>query len=898
MRAVPELWADLKYRLRALFRRGEMERELSEELRFHLEREADKYERAGIPREEAVRRARLAFGAVDAAKEESRDARGTVLLETLVRDARYALRGLRARPGFTLGVVLTLGLGIGANAAMFGIVDRLLFRPPAFLRDADRVHRVYLSWIQDGRPAIQRGMEFARFLDFRRDATSFDELAAFQSRRLPIGTGEAAREHFVGVVSATFFRFFDAPPALGRYFGEDEDRIPEGKQVVVLSYPFWQTMYGGRREVLGTQLQIDRMSCTIIGVAPEGFVGVGDRDVPAVYVPITAYAFALRGPVYPTMRRWSWMELMVRRKPDVSLERATADLSTALQRSWAADLENAARQPIESARPRAILASVQFARGPQAGDDSKVATWVSGVALIVLLIACANVANLLLSRAVTRRRELALRLALGVSRGRLMRQLFTESVVLAVAGGVAGLAIAEWGGTTLRALFLPPEAAAGVLGDARTLLFALAATLGAALLTGFLPAVQASRAEPARALNAGGRDSGGRRSRARTLLLLLQATLSVVLLVGAGLFVRSLHNVQAMRLGYDVDPVVFVEGNLRGTKLTQVEGMALDLRLAEAARAIPGVVAATPTASVPFWSNEGRGLWVPGVDSVRKLGRFLLQTGSPDYFRTVGTRILRGRAFDDHDVPTSARVLVVGEGMAKALWPGADPLGKCVRIGADTAPCSTVIGVAEDMRLRSLTDEREFSYYRPISQHDAAEGGLFVRVAGDAADYAELVRRTLQPLMPGTAYLTAVPLRTLVDPQMRSWRFAATMFAAFGGLALALAGIGLYSVIAYSVAQRRQEIGVRIALGAPRGRIVRLVVGSGMRVVVTGVVLGGALALWAGRWVAALLFHESAADPAVYIVVAAVLAGVALVATALPALAASRVDPNLALRAD
>ena len=893
-----EFWADLKYRLRALFRRSAMERELAEELRFHLEREAEKYQRAGALPEEALRRARLAFGGVDVAKEESRDARGTVLLETMLRDVRYALRGLKARPGFTLGVVLTLGLGIGANAAMFGIVDRLLFRPPAFLRDVDHVHRVYLTWLQDGRQEIQRGMAFPRFLDLRGDTGSFEEFAAFQSRQLPIGTGEAAREQIVGLVSSTFFRFFDAPAALGRYFGADEDRIPEGRAVAVLSYALWQTGYGGRRDVLGMQIQVDRMRCTIIGVAPQGFVGVGDREVPAVYVPITAYAFSVRGPAYPTVRTWSWMELLVRRKPDVSIERATADLTTALQRSWAADEGNSARYPAASAHPRAILGSVQFARGPQAGNDSKVATWVSGVALVVLLIACANVANLLLSRAVARRRELALRLALGVSRGRLIRQLFTESAVLAAAGGMAGLAVAEWGGATLRALFLPPEAAAGVLGDGRTLLFALGATAGAAVLTGLLPAFQASRADLAKALNVGGRDAGGRRSRARTLLLLVQATLSVVLLVGAGLFVRSLRNVQAMRLGYDVDPIVFVQANLRGTRLTDAEGMALDLRLAEAARTIPGVVAATPTASVPFWSNEGRGLWVPGVDSVRKLGRFLLQTGSPEYFRTLGTRILRGRAYDDHDGPTSALVLVVGEGMAHALWPGQDPLGKCVRIGAETEPCATVIGVAEDMRLRSLTDEREFSYYLPISQYEAAVGAYFVRVAGDAGDYAELVRRRLQPLMPGTSYVTAQPLGMLINPRMQSWRFAATMFVGFGGLALGLAAIGLYSVLAYNVAQRRQEIGVRIALGAPRGRIVRLIVASGVRVVVTGVVLGGALALWGGRWVASLLFHESPQDPVVYATVAAVLVGVALAATAMPALVASRVDPNVALRAD
>ena len=325
--------------------------------------------------------------------------------------------------------------------------------------------------------------------------------------------------------------------------------------------------------------------------------------------------------------------------------------------------------------------------------------------------------------------------------------------------------------------------------------------------------------------------------------------------------------------------------------------------MAGEARATPGVVGATPAPSVPFWGFEGRYLFVPGIDSVDRYGRFFLQAGNADYFRTLGTRILRGRAFDDRDGASSARVVVVSEGMANALWPGRDPIGRCVRISADTAPCSTVIGVSEEMRIRTLTEPkdglREFTYSIPISQFDdGAAGMLLVRVSGNAADYAETVRRRMQRIMPGAAYLTAAPLSNMLDPQIESWHTGATMFAAFAGLALAITGVGLYSVIAYGVAMRRQEIGVRIALGASRAHVVRLVVRGGLRLVIAGIAAGCVIALWSSHWVAGLLFKESAADPAVYAAVAAVLVGVAIVASAVPAIAAARVDPNDALRTD
>ena len=895
-----ELWNDLRFRMKSLFKRSALEAELDEELRFHVEREMEKYERTGVPPDEARRRARLAFGGIERVKEESRDLRGTVVLETMVQDLRYALRGLRAKAAFSLGVVVTLALGIGANAAMFGIVDRLLFRAPAFLRDADEVHRVYISWLSNNKDRTERQMQFPRYLDFVRWTHVFSSVAAFHTWRLAVGDGDAARERYITAASASYLDFFDARPVLGRFFTASDDSVPVGSPVIVLGYAYWQTQFAGRPDVLGKQLRVGHTLCTIIGVAPEHFTGMGDQAVTALFIPITTFAWDLREHDYSDEYTWSWLELIVRRKPGVSIAAANADLTTAFRRSWVAQATTYGQPALlASYRPRAAVGPVQLQRGPQAGAEGKVVAWVSGVTLIVLLIACANVANLLLSRALARRREIALRLALGVSRGRLIRQLLTETLVLAALGGLAGLGAAHWGAAMLRASFLSADVATGVLTDGRTLAVALVAVLITALLTGVAPATYAVRSNLSQTLGTGGREAGARRARTRTALLVLQATLSVVLLVGAGLFVRSLRNVRSMRLGYDVEPVLVVSDNRRGVTLTDAELTMLERRMVDEARATPGVVSATQVASVPFWSNEGAALYVPGVDSVSSRGSFYLQAGNADYFRTIGTRILRGRGFDNSDGERGPRVAVVSEGMADALWPGVDPLGKCIRIVTSTAPCRTVVGVAEDMRLRSLTADDEHAYYLPISQYSGeGTGMLLVRVAGRAADYAEPVRRRLQRLMPGAAYVTAEPFQKIVDPTMQSWRLGATMFVAFGGLAVILAGVGLYSVIAYGVAQRRQEIGVRIALGAPRAHVIRLVVRGALRLVVGGILAGSGVALWAGRWVASLLFHESPNDPVVYAMVAAVLVSVALIATAVPAFAASRVDPNVALRAD
>ena len=897
-----DMLSELRYRFRALFRRDAVERDLDDEMRFHLEQEARKLEPAGVPPTEAYRQARLAFGGLERIKDDTRDMSGVSWIETLGQDLRYAVRGLRARPAFAISVVLTLGLGIGANVAMFGIVDRLLIRPPAYLRDPSRVHRVYLTTVRDGRDVTDGSTEYARYLDLARFTKTLDATAVLSAERFAIGVGEDAREMPVGVVSASFWSFFDATPALGRYFTASEDSIPAGTPVTVLSYGFWQARYGGSPDVLGKTVQVGPVPCTIVGVAPPGFVGIPDEGEPAAFVPATLYGYgvsSMRGRVdYYDTYNWGWLSVIVRRKPSASIEATNADLTNAYRLSWAAERAISPAVPTtDAARPRASAGPVVLDRGPNATPVARIALWIGGVATIVLLIACANVANLLLARALFRRREIALRLALGASRRRLFAQLLTESLLLGSLGGLGGLAAAQWGGAILRSSFIRDTATADVIRDVRTLLFAGMAALFAGVLTGLVPALQAGRADLAPTLKAGAREGTYQRSRTRTVLLVLQGALSVLLLVGAGLFVRSLHNVRAMRLGYDVDPVLYVSPNLRGLRLPAPERAELARRLANAARTIPEVESAARGISVPFWSTEGLGFIVPGVDSVRRLGRFTVQMASADYFRTMGTRILRGRAFTDADRADGPLVAIVSQGMAEAVWPGKDAIGQCIKIDRPTDPCRMVVGIAENIHQNSLQVQR-LQYYLAIEQLRPEEAVVFVRTRGTATAYTETVRRELQKLMPGAGYVTVTPMRDIIDPRQRSWQLGATMFLVFGVLALALAAVGLYSVIAYGVAQRTPELGIRIALGAGGRDIVRLVLGEGLRFAVIGVVLGGGVALWAGRWVGPLLFSVSPTDPAVYGIVAVVLLVSAALASAIPAVRASRVDPNEALRLD
>ena len=829
-----------------------------------------------------------------------------VLVEQIFHDARYAIRGLRRTPAFAAGVVVTLALGIGANVAMFGIVDRLMFRPYPYLGDPDMVHRVYLRSWDRGTLRTNGSYEYTIYEDLKRWTTSFSQIAAFAHQTNAVGVGEAARERRVAQVSASFFAFYDAQPQLGRWFTAEEDTVPRGADVAVLGHDFWQSEYGGR-DVLGDVIYVGNIAATIVGVAPEGFAGVSDADPPAVYIPITTYAGAQPSqrinPDYYRRYNWGWMNVMVRRKPGVTVAQANADATQSFRRSWAVNREQEPQiPPVEVAKPFVEVSAMRVGAGPNSPLEAKTALWVTGVTVIVLLIACANVANLFVARALRRQRETAVRLALGVGRGRLLRQSLVESLVLALMGSAAGLVVAHWGGTAIRRMLMTSQRVSlDTLTDWRTIGAAVLVAVVVALLTGIVPILVTPRSDLTGSLKAGSRGAGYQRSRARTALLVVQGALSVVLLVGAGLFVKSLSRVKALRLGYDADPVLMVYRNMRGMETDSLMRIALRHSLLEAAQRIPAVENAAYVSSIPFWSTSGTNLFVAGIDSVRRLGRFTYQTGTPQMFDVLSTRIIRGRAFTDADREGAPRVVIVSEAMARVLWPEREAIGQCIHLETESAPCTTVVGIAENIvqQQDQLSTSSRYHYYLPIEQFRASGGSYVVlRVRGDPASHIETVRKALQPVMPGQSYVTVTALSDVVDGTRNSWELGATLFVAFGGLALIVAALGLYSVIGYSVAQRMHELGVRVALGAQTPDIVRLVVGQALRFAVVGVIIGIALSMLASRWVQPLLFQQSARDPSVYGLVAVVLLAAAVVASASPALRAAKADPNTALRAE
>jgi len=893
-------------RVRDWFHRNDLERDLAEELRFHRDRLERDARADGVRSELAPDVARRRFGNETRVKEEARDRWSLPWLDYIEQDLRYAFRGLRRSPGFAITVIATLGLGIGANAAMFGVIDRLMFRPYPSLHAPSQVDRVYLKtagWHSDNAYTV---FTYTRYLDLAKWSTDFSQYAAFVAETKGVGTGESATERGVLGVSAGFFDFFDAHPIMGRFFDASEDRIPAGANVAVLGYDYWTAALSGRRDVVGESIQVGNAAYTIVGVAPRHFIGVSEEFAPAVFVPITAYAVnegGGNGADYFLKYNWDWVQMIVRRKPGVTRSQASADLSNAFLRSWdASRLVHPQYRRADQARPVALAGPLKTAAGPNPGLEARTLLWVAGVAAIVLLIACANVANLLLARAMRRRRELALRRALGVSRGRLAAQAFTETLVLSMLGCVAGIVVAQWGGGVIRRLFITDTPGLDVATDWRTLGVATAAALVSAFATGAAPVFFGGRDDLAATLKSGARDGTYQRSTARAALLVVQGALSVALLVGAGLFVRSLSNVRGMRLGYDIDPVLLVEWERRGSIDSSVVA-SLRQRMLATALARPDVEHGAWVISPVF--SEGTStlnLSVPGIDSVSRRGRFTYAAGSPDYFATIGTHIIRGRSFTDADRAGTPLVVVVSEAMAETLWPGRDAVGQCIRVSwrsprPDTMPCTTVVGVAENA-VHDPAADYPLRYYLPEAQLGFAGRQMVLKMRRDPAAAAEEVRRSLQAVMPGHALVTARPARALVDAKRRSWLVGATMFAGFGVLALLVAAVGLYGVIAYTVAQRMHELGVRIALGAQARDVVRLVVGQGMSFAMTGVVVGLGVALLAARWIQPLLFNQSARDPLTFAGVSALIVLVAIVASAGPALRATRADPNTALRSD
>jgi putative ABC transport system permease protein len=888
---------------RILRGRADILTDVDDEIAAHLEATTNALIATGLDPDAARAEARRRFGDVattrrvmtSSAMRQHGRIRRRDRLDAFAFDLRYSLRQLRRAPGFSASVIVTLGLGLGANAAMFGLLDRLLLRPPAHVREAEQVRRVYLH-IPDGtREALVTEVSYRRLTELQQGAADVIDLAGVIQTTFIAGEGEEAREIRGALASSNFFPMLGVRPHLGRFPREGV----EGAQDLVLGFEWWRSAHGSDSAVIGRTIRIGTGAFTVVGIAPEAFTGIDIAQVDAWLPALAASAIWTHlPPTWPNEHSFSWLSIAGRLRDGASQDQAEELIGAAYRRS----LETQGGPDAAGAsRSGARLYPVLLQRGPERNDDTKVAIWLGVVAFIVLLLACTNVANLLLARAVDRQGEVAVRIALGVGRSRLVRQLLMETAILAAAGAAAGLVLAQLTDRALRVSLLGGVGLAERSLDGRTIVFAILMAILACGLSGLGPSWFATRTDVRAMLSAAGR--GIRRSsRFRTALLVSQTALSTVLLIGAGLFVRSLLTAQSTRLGYDADRLIIMTLRDRSRERGPGSGMSPVYReLAVRARAVPGVVATATTMQVPFAISGGTYIDVPGIDSVERLGQFRLNGVGDGYFETAGTRIIRGRALTREDRKGTPLVMVVSDSMARTLWPGRDAIGQCVKVGGPTFPCSEVVGVAENVHQYEIRQESSLQYWFPESQEQGNNSGAFgvlVRVDGDPVSLAPVLRRALLPGLPGTAHLTVRPLGTSVARAMRPWRLGATMFTAFGALGLLIATVGLFSALAYAVSQRRREFGVRVALGARSSGIVRMVLGQGLRMAIIGVAIGVAIAMAAGGRLAPLLLGVGPRDPVVTIGVALALGLTATLAGLIPAWRASRVDPADALRSE
>ena len=894
----------IRHRVRLDVLRPPVERDVDEELAFHFESAVADLERRGLSPAAARAEAERRFGDVRRYRGELRaighgraaDLRRANHLESLMDDLRHALRGLRRNPGFAAAVVLTLALGIGANATMFGLVDRLVLRAPAHVAEPEQLRTIGARVHFGTDTFVSTSTSYPLLRDLRAGVPGLTGVAAFRTAEMSLGRGAEAQPVRAGIVTGDFFDLLGTRPAVGRLLQPSDDARDAGEPAVVLGHGFWERRFGGDPDVVGRTLRIDRGLYTIVGVAPQGFAGLR-RSVPDVWLPLVPVHVAAGNVEEIENRGWQMFTAVGRLRPDVAEAAATAQTTATLRAAARHERggDSTAVAVLQSVLPRESLAE---------NADAKVALLLGAVSALVLLIACANVANLLLARALRRRREIAVRLALGVSRGRLVGQLLVESLLLAALGGLAALAVVYWGGTLLRGLLYADAAWEGSPVDGRVLLFTAAATLLTGVLAGLLPAVQASRPSLTSALRQGARDGGGRQSRTRAALLVTQAALSVVLLVGTGLFTRSLVAVGNERLGMDVGDVLVGSMNVRGLGYDAERTDALYRDLAERAGAVPGVASVGVAASLPLQSAYATYFRIPGRDSLPTVedGGPYVNAVSPDFLTAVGTRVLHGRGFADADRAGSQRVIVINQAMADLFWPEGDALGACVQVNADSVPCATIVGIVENARRQRITEGTSLQYMVPLGQHVPfmRDRVLFVRPApgADRAAVAAGVRQAMQTTAPDLPFADVYVMADLLDGQMRPWRMGAALFGAFGALALVLAAVGLYGVIAYSVSQRTHELGVRMALGAQQGQVRTLVLRQGVLLAAAGAVVGAALAWALAPRVADLLYETAPRDPAVFATVVLTLLAVAVLATLVPAWRASRVHPAVALRAE
>jgi putative ABC transport system permease protein len=792
----------------------------------------------------------------------------------MIGDCRYALRALLRERGFAVVSILTLALGIGATTAIFSVVNALVLKPLPYEQPGQLVQAFEMP-----RPGSRNVVSPGIFNDWRTQATLFEGFAAMRNADLNLtGSGEPIRLKGMRL-SANGLQLLRARPILGRIFAPDEDE-PGKAKVVVLTHQLWQRQFGGAREILGQTISLNGEAYAVIGVLPPGFL------------PFEQMEFVLPLPFqsgWSEQRGGHFLSVYARLKPGVPIEQARAELVALSDRS----------KPLYPEWKRTWSVAI-IPLAEQLATDIKPALLVLLAAVgLVLLIGCGNVANLLLARAAGRAKEIALRAALGASRARVIRQLLAESVILSLLGGILGLALAFWSTGTLRSVIggMNFARAHEIALDGTVLLAATAISVLTGVIFGLVPALHASRVELTHALKEGARGSAGRGGKLRSGLIVGEVALSLLLLIGAGLLVRSFARLLEVPPGFEPRGALTVQLSLADTKYPDnAKRAAFFLRIAERVAALPGVTAAGLAGALPLTGVSDQFVRIPGWSGDRDPGYDAdYDACTPGYFRAMGIPLRRGRFFEPEDFVGTRRVALINETMARACFPDEDPIGRQLRYGTDAYE---IVGVVGDVRMRRLNRNVNGMVYRAQGGDSWRHATLIVRTAGAPAALGESVRKAILELDPEQPVANVWTLEKIVARSVGDRRLTALLLGLFAGAALALAALGLYGVVAYAVVQRTREIGIRVALGANRQDVVLLMLRQGMILVALGLGLGLGGAFGLTPLLKNMLYEIKPADPLSFIVVSLVLLLVALVASWLPARRAARVDPMVALRAE
>jgi len=804
----------------------------------------------------------------------------------LVQHVRYAARTLRRSPGFATATIATLALAIGANTAMFSLVNAVLLRPLPGVGDSRGLVNVHATQIGGGDLS---GFSYPDYLDYRERTRTLAGLAAFNGRGMSFGSGQGNELIGGQLVSGNYFSLMGVKPLLGRLLDGRDDRAPGASPVVVVSHSFWQHKLGGDPSVVGRSIRLGGFSFTVVGVTPPGFAGHFIGFPFSVWVPLTMARQAAPSEDLGA-RDGTWLELVGRVNPGVTLAQVKADLSAVAAAMATAYPATHRGRGIDVYNLTGIDDEL---RAPVVGFLSLLQT----IALLVLLIACVNVAGMLLARSVGRRREVAIRLAIGAGRAHLVPQFLTETLLLFAAGGIVGALLAAWSADALMA-FQPRFAIPLALDlslDRRVLAFTTLTTLASGLLFGLAPVRDALRVDVVGALKSGA--GGERQSRLRQLFVVGQVALSLLLLVAAGLFLRALGRARNFDPGFDSDRVQMASLNVSVLARDEARGREFYRQLLERTGALPGVQSAGLARHLPLsLGSLTTRLRVDGVALPTEEGLPVdWNAVTPGYLETMRIPVLAGRDFLPADTATGPAVAIVNQTLARRLWPGADPIGKRVRHGVNEIE---VVGVARDSIYRRLGERPRPHLYLPFEQSYGPGMTVLARTAGEPAVAAATIRREIDALDRELPILSEMPLREYIGRSLAPQRMAGTVAGVLGVMGLLIAAVGIYGVVAYFVSQRTREIGLRMAVGAARGDVLRLVLGEGFRLALVGVGMGLLAAVATTRLIAGFLPGVSPTDPPTLLAVALLMTGAALVASAGPALRAARLDPATALKVD